>query len=369
MHLLLLLLVAESVVTTATSSVPLVPLFNAAVPGLMMPAVGLGTGGYGTTHNPYNAYPECWMEIAGCSNYTIEATKTWLQLGGRRLDAADSYDTQTSVGIGMLQSGVSRSEIFLLQKTGNWNPMGYTDSISQFTFLLEQMNTTYVDLLLNHWPTSPASPTVDPLCDPKKTTYDEKGCRLSTWRAYVEFYNNGTAKAIGVANYNITHLQEIIDSGMPLPSVNQVPFHLYNAASQMELLAFCKAHKIVLLAYSPLGIPDWHAFPSPPLPSSKPLDDPVLLNIAAHYAPATPAQVTIAWLWALGLPCNPRTMNATHMLENLSAFDAVTLSQDEVNQLSTRPIDYCSIDNSFYECVSDGTFFPDMNPWAKKLEL
>lgn len=103
-HLLsCILFVADSVVTSASSSVPLVPLFNAAVPGQMMPGIGLGTGGYGTTHNSYNAYPECWMEIAGCSNYTIEATKTWIQLGGRRLDAADSYDTQTSVGIGMKQ--------------------------------------------------------------------------------------------------------------------------------------------------------------------------------------------------------------------------------------------------------------------------
>ena len=98
---------------------------------------------------------------------------------------------------------------------------------------------------------------MDPLCDPeKRATYDAKGCRLSTWRAYVEIFNNGTAKSIGVANYNTSHLQEIIDAGMPLPSVNQVPYHLYNAAAQAELLAFCTAHKIVVLSYSPLGIPD-----------------------------------------------------------------------------------------------------------------
>jgi diketogulonate reductase-like aldo/keto reductase len=209
------------------------------------------------------------------------------------------------------------------------------------------MNTPYVDLLLNHWPTSPASPTVDPLCDPKKPSYDEKGCRLSTWRAYVDIFNSGQSKAIGVANYNQSHLQEIIDAGMPLPAVNQVPFHLYNAPAQMDLLAFCKAHNIVLLSYSPLGIPDWHAMPAS-LPASTPLEDPVLLSITAAHAPATAAQVTLAWLWAMGVPSNPRSMNASHMTDNLAALSAVTLSADEISQLSSRPMDTCDIDPSFY---------------------
>jgi hypothetical protein len=107
-----------------------VPLFNAAAPGQTMPAIGLGTGAYGATHNIYNQYPECMMEIAGCGSYAIEAVKLWLSVGGRRLDAADSYDTQTSVGKAMAQSGVARSDIFVLQKTGNWNPMGFEDTLS-----------------------------------------------------------------------------------------------------------------------------------------------------------------------------------------------------------------------------------------------
>ena len=133
--------------------------------------------------------------------------------------------------------------------------MGYNDTMQQADYLLSQMGLTYVDLLLNHWPTSPASPTVDPLCDPKKTSYNAKGCRLSTWRAYVDLWHAGKTLAIGVANYGISDLQEIIDAGMPLPTVNQIPFHLYNAAAQLPLVAWCKAHDIVVLSYSPLGIP------------------------------------------------------------------------------------------------------------------
>ncbi len=95
-----------------------------------MPAIGLGTGAYGSTHNQYGQYPECMMEIVGCGSYCVDAVKTWLSVGGRRLDAADSYDTQTSVGLAMAQSGVARSDIFLLQKTGSWNPMGKNDTLS-----------------------------------------------------------------------------------------------------------------------------------------------------------------------------------------------------------------------------------------------
>ena len=116
---------------------------------------------------------------------------------------------------------------------------------------------TYVDMLLNHWPTSPATPTIDPACDPAKPTYNEKQCRLNTWAAYVQLWKSGMTKAIGVANYNASHLQEIIDAQMPLPSVNQIPFHIYNAASQADTLAFCRAHNITVLSYSPLGIPDY----------------------------------------------------------------------------------------------------------------
>lgn len=93
--------------------------------------------------------------------------------------SADSYDTQYSVGLAMAKSSIPRGDIFVLQKTGNWNPMGYNDTLSQFDFLLQQMGLTYVDITLNHWPTSPATPTVDPVCDPaKKTSYDAKKCRI-----------------------------------------------------------------------------------------------------------------------------------------------------------------------------------------------
>ena len=95
------------------------------------------------------------------------------------------------------------------------------------------------------------------------------------------------------------------------------------------------------------GIPDWHKMPAS-LPSSTPLEDPVLAAITAAHAPATAAQVTLSWLWSLGLPSNPRSMNPSHMADNLAAIGTVTLSAAEISQLSSRPMDSCDIDPDFY---------------------
>ena len=102
------------------------------------------------------------------------------------------------------------------------------------------------------------------------------------------------------------------------------------------------------------------------LPASTPLLDPVLATVTAAHAPATAAQVTLAWLWALGLPSNPRTMNAEHMHDNLAAIGSVTLSPAEVTQLSSRPLDSCAIDPDFYECVPSGQFTAPPSPFVTR---
>lgn len=102
---------------------PAFPLHNSAVSGLMYPAVGLGTGGYGL--DTHRTYPECWIEaIPGCGERAANATQTWLKLGGRRIDSADSYFNQESIGKGIRASGVPRSEIFITSKVGPSNPLG-----------------------------------------------------------------------------------------------------------------------------------------------------------------------------------------------------------------------------------------------------
>ena len=247
--------------------------------------------------------------------------------------------------------------LFFSRAVGPSKPLGFNDSLAQFATVLSDMGVTYVDMLLVHWPwdsksqgnvTNNVTQSTDPLCNHTSPAYSERGCRLSTWSALVQIWKSGGARAIGVSNYNVSHLQEIADAGLPLPSLTQSPFHLYRSATQMDVLDWCNKHGVLFLGYSPFGVPDYKVYP-PPLPANQ-LAHPAVLAIAAQHAGATPAQVLIAWQWALGIPVNPRSQNAAHMADNLAAY-ALTLNQTEVDTLSAVQQDLCSFDGDWYECA------------------
>lgn len=113
-------LLAAAAAAAASAAAPVVPavvLKNAAVAGMTMPAIGLGTGAYSNNAAVGNGgYPECWSTSAGCGAWARSSVSTWLSVGGRRIDAANSYQDQVDVGLGMADSGVPREEIFLLSK-------------------------------------------------------------------------------------------------------------------------------------------------------------------------------------------------------------------------------------------------------------
>jgi len=203
-------------------------------------------------------------------------------------------------------------------------------------------------MLLIHWPTLQDDSSSDPSCQASKSTYDETTCRLNTWQAMLEIYSSGQARAIGVSNYNISHLQEIINAGLPLPSVNQCPFHLYRSSTQEALRQFCNANNILFNGYSPLGIPDWHIFPGPYL-AKTPITDLAVAQVASAHN-VTAAQVLIQWQYALGVAVQPRSQNLNHMDENLRSYD-FSLTNTEIDLLNSAPQVYCTVDPVFYECA------------------
>jgi len=218
------------------------------------------------------------------------------------------------------------------------------------------MQVDYVDALLIHWPLpTPSAGNVDhqkfessdPFCQLGSPTYSPKDCRISTWKGMLKILESGGARSVGVSNYKVSHLQEIIDAGLALPAINQCPFHIYRSSSQQPLIDFCRKHGIVFMGYSPLGIPDWWSFP-PPL-AAKQLQDPVVLQIAADVH-RSPAEVLLNWQYQLGIPVQPRTQNMEHMHENLHVFD-FHLTQSQLDALFSRPQDFCSIDKRMYQCV------------------
>jgi 2,5-diketo-D-gluconate reductase A len=254
----------------------------------------------------------------------------------------------------------------VLSKVGPGMSLGYADALAQCAGILSDMGLSYVDALLIHWPDASlhgntnATRSSEAACRPDDPAANATRCRLDTWRALLELQASGSARAVGVSNFNETHLAEIEAAGLPLPALNQVVYHPYRSSSQSRLLAYMRARGIVLDAYSPLGVPDAHAFPpgadsaAGPLASST-LLDPVVQRIAAAHA-TTPAAVIFAWLWALGLPSVPRSQNVGHMAENLAVFgfggaQPLRLAPDEVLELSARPQNLCTDDPSWYECA------------------
>jgi len=283
---------------------PTVCLMNAVHGAVLMPVVGLGTGGYG---KPDGSGGEYWGPEQGHN-----ATIAWLRAGGRRIDSSGNYASCDGVGTGWVASGTPRSDIFLTSKV---EPFGYNQTLEQFDRILTSLQTNYVDLLLIHWPGLFGASALP--CKQGQSTWTE--CRIQTWRALETIFNQGQVRAIGVSNYEVNHLLEIFNLNSTIPSVNQFEYHPY--WHEEELRDFCIKNNITHNSYAPIAAPDHSTTLGPtwnPIPDLR--KHPSVTAIAQKYG-KTPAQVVLRWHWQQGIVINPRTRDPVHMMENLSIFD------------------------------------------------
>jgi len=161
---------------------PTVRLMNAARGEVLMPVVGLGTGGYG---GPGDQGGEYWGTEQGHN-----ATLAWLKAGGLRIDTAGNYGSVLGVGTGWVASGVPRSEIFLTSKIEINN---YDDVLQQNTAILKTLQTNYTDLLLIHWPGVFLRPGQEsPSCKQGQPTWTQ--CRIQSWRALETIFQQEQVK-------------------------------------------------------------------------------------------------------------------------------------------------------------------------------
>jgi diketogulonate reductase-like aldo/keto reductase len=159
------------------SEQPTVRLMNAAHGEVLMPVVGLGTGGYG---QPDGTGGEYWGPEQGHN-----ATFAWLKMGGRRIDSSGDYGSRDGVGTGWVASGVPRSQIFITSKV---DPSGYDGALEEFAGILKSLQTDYVDLLLIHWPGAQPgqSGKPNPPCKQGQSIWTD--CRVQTWRALEKIF-------------------------------------------------------------------------------------------------------------------------------------------------------------------------------------
>jgi diketogulonate reductase-like aldo/keto reductase len=248
--------------------------------GDAMPSVGFGT----------------WQLLPGRT--ARNAVTAAVDTGYRLVDTARIYGNETSVGKAVAASGVPRKDIFVTTKL--WNAsQGYDKARKAFKNSLKRLSMDYVDLYLIHWPISAK--------------------RSESWRALCELYESGKAKNIGVSNYTIRHLQELLSESNIVPAVNQIEFHPFLYEEQRELLDFCKQHDIVVEAYSPLA-------------HGKTTDNQVLPAIAQKHGKST-AQVILRWCVQHGTIPLPKSSNPDHIRDNLDIFD-FELTKDDMGQIN-----------------------------------
>ncbi|KAF2106531.1 NADP-dependent oxidoreductase domain-containing protein [Lophiotrema nucula] len=199
--------------------------------GAQIPAVGFGT---------WQAAP----------NEVERAVEVALKAGYRHIDCAAIYRNEAEVGEGIRKSGIPRSEIFITGKL--WNTKHAPEDVeSALDKTLADLGTEYLDLFLMHWPVAFKSGS-------KWFPLKEDGVfdladidPASTYSAMEKRLQKGKVRAIGVSNFTINRLNDLLGKTKVVPAVNQVEAHPY--LQQTELLDFCKPKNILIEAYSPLG--------------------------------------------------------------------------------------------------------------------
>ena len=224
---------------------------------------------------------------------TQDAVREALRLGYRHIDTARIYENEADVGAAMKASGVPRDEIFVTTKLWN-SDQGYDRALKAFDASLGRLGLDYVDLYLIHWPV--------------------EGKRKDSWRALERLRAEGRAKAVGVSNFMVHHLEELAADATEAPSVNQVELSPF--LQHRELRAYCAAKKIVVEAYSPLT-------------RGERLAHPVVVDVARQ-AGKSPAQILLRWGLDQGLVILPKSVTAARIAENAAldfTLDAAALAK------------------------------------------
>jgi 2,5-diketo-D-gluconate reductase A len=236
------------------------------------------------------------MPLLGFGTFRIEgedaqpAVRTALEVGYRHIDTATGYHNEKYVGAGMRDSGIERGDVFVTTKC----PPDHAGRERQtIDASLSDLGMDYVDLWLVHWPPNgEAHPT--------------------TWKAFVDVASEGKARAIGVSNYSIAQIDELIDATGVVPAVNQIPWSpwLFDA----RLVAEHDERGIVIEGYSALRRSE--------------LDDPVLAGVARSHG-VTPAQVVLRWHLEHGIVVIPKSVHRQRMEENFDLY-GFSLSDEEI---------------------------------------
>jgi diketogulonate reductase-like aldo/keto reductase len=218
---------------------------------------------------------------------TQAAVATALAAGYRHVDTATVYRNEADVGAAIRASGLPPGSVWVTTKLAN-SDQGAATARRAFEASLERLGMEAVDLYLLHWP-------------------QER--RLESWRVLEQLHAEGLARSIGVSNFLVHHLDELLAEATVPPAVNQIELSPFLYRSREDVVRRCLEEGIALEAYSPLT-------------KGRRLDDATLVAVAAE-ASRNPAQVLIRWSLQKGFVVLPRSSNGERIAENAAVFDFV----------------------------------------------
>lgn len=309
--------------------------------GNIIPKIGLGT----------------WQSSKG---EVYSAVLNALKLGYKHIDCAFIYANEEEVGTAIKDAItnkiITREELFVTSKL--WCNCHEPDKVSfAIKKSLTSLQLDYLDMYLIHWPVAYKFEHISPK-DASEMIPLEQLPIIETWQAMEELAKQGLAKNIGVSNFSIKKLQDLLNKASIKPSNNQVELHPY--LQQEELLKFCNNNKILLTAYSPLG--------SSPRNTNTDslilLKDEVINEIALKHK-ATPAQILIAWAIARNTAVIPKSINTERIKQNLDAYN-INLSQEDLTNIAKLDKHYRYILGSFTTLA--GSSYTLNNLWDEEVK-
>ncbi|NDJ56334.1 2,5-didehydrogluconate reductase DkgA [Enterobacteriaceae bacterium 4M9] len=246
-----------------------------------------------------NLMPQLGLGVWKASHdEVVPAVQKALEVGYRSIDTASAYKNEDGVGEALKGAGVARDELFITTKLWNGDqqdPRGALESS------LKKLKLDYVDLYLMHWPV------------PVQDRYVE------AWKGMIALQKEGLIKSIGVCNFNVEHLQRIIDETGVTPVINQIELH--PLFQQRQLHAWNATHKIQTESWSPLAQGGEGVF-----------DQKLIRTLADKYG-KTPAQIVIRWHLDSGLVVIPKSVTPSRIVENFDVWD-FRLDKDEIADIA-----------------------------------
>ncbi|MBD2872480.1 aldo/keto reductase [Paenibacillus arenilitoris] len=244
------------------------------------------------------------MPILGFGVYQIsdaeqceQAVYEALMVGYRLIDTAAAYQNEEAVGRAIKRSGVPREEIFVTTKL--WiQDAGYESTKKALARSLEKLQLDYLDLYLIHQPF---------------------GDVYGSWRAMEELYREGKIRAIGVSNFQMDRLIDLIIHNEVAPAVNQIETHPF--CQQVESAEFLKANGVQIQSWGPFAEGRNHMF-----------QNEALVSIAGEYDKSV-AQVVLRWLTQRGVVAIPKSVRKERISENFNIFD-FELKQEDMDTIA-----------------------------------